>query len=227
MGGSYAATMAAWFRQKYPHLVKGAWASSAPLQVKLNYFEYTETVAESIRNVGGDECYNITADIFKSLEDLIENDFKMFKHLFKLCDDFDPKNTLDVWNFISSAKDLFSGLVQYAKSGSIEEYCEHLANENANVIDDIESHKLYPFAKLFLESFMPPNGNCVSISYENEIKQLKKDNTTIANAFRPWYYQTCSEFGWYQTTDSEKHPFGSKSPIEFYLKMCQDVFGDV
>lgn len=36
-GGSYAATMVAWFRQKYPHLINGAWASSAPLLAKLDF----------------------------------------------------------------------------------------------------------------------------------------------------------------------------------------------
>lgn len=42
---------------------------------------------------------------------------------------------------------------------------------------------------------------------------------------RSWTYQTCSEFGYYQTTDSENQPFGDLVPIQFYLDMCRDVFG--
>lgn len=113
VGGSYSATMAAWFRQKYPHLVKGAWASSAPLQAKVNYFEYTETVAKAIRSIGGEECYENIENIFEALEDLIENDdFETLQLLFKLCDNFNSSNIYDVYNLISSVKNVFSGLVQ-------------------------------------------------------------------------------------------------------------------
>lgn len=113
VGGSYSATMAAWFRQKYPHLVKGAWASSAPLRAKLNYFEYTETVGKSIRKVGGDECYENIEEIFESIEGLLDDeDSDSLKSLFKICDGFDIKNILDVWSFISSVKNVFSGIVQ-------------------------------------------------------------------------------------------------------------------
>lgn len=113
VGGSYSATMAAWFRQKYPHLVKGAWASSAPLQAKVNYFEYTEVVAKSLRKIGGDECYENIEGIFEAIEDLIDSeDFDTLKSLFKICDEFDITNILDVWNFISSVKNIFSGFVQ-------------------------------------------------------------------------------------------------------------------
>lgn len=113
MGGSYSATMAAWFRQKYPHLVNGAWASSGPLQAKLDYFEYTETVGKSIRKVGGEECYENIEEIFDEVDSLIEDeDEDTLKSLFNICDGFNITNTNDVYNFVSSIKNIFSGLVQ-------------------------------------------------------------------------------------------------------------------
>lgn len=63
------------------------------------------------------------------------------------------------------------------------------------------------------------------MNYEEDMAQLRQSTGPVAFAFRPWYYQTCSEFGWYQTTDSEKQPFGKNSPVEFYLKLCRDIFG--
>lgn len=112
------------------------------------------------------------------------------------------------------------------RPGFIEAYCKLISGENTNATNDIESHELYTFSRLFQRLFLPPNAKCIQMDYESDIKELKQDNTTLAFAFRPWYYQTCSEFGWYQTTDSEKQPFGHRSPVEFYLKLCQDVFGE-
>lgn len=101
-----------------------------------------------------------------------------------------------------------------------------MGGENVNATNDIESHELYNFAKLFQRIFLPPDSSCISMDYASDIEELKKDDTRTGWSFRPWYYQTCSEFGWYQTTDSEDQPFGSLSPVEFYLQLCQDVFGE-
>lgn len=41
---------------------------------------------------------------------------------------------------------------------------------------------------------------------------------------RPWYYQTCNEYGWYQSSRSSNQPFGSKFPATLYIELCKDVF---
>lgn len=103
-----------------------------------------------------------------------------------------------------------------------------MSQENpANATTDIESHELYRFSQLFHRVFKTSKRECVTMDYKSDIEQLQRENTTLAKAFRPWFYQTCSEFGWYQTTDSEDQPFGTKSPIEFYLTLCKDIFGDM
>lgn len=47
-GGSYAGSLAAWLRQKYPHLVYGAVSSSSPLLAKADFPEFYQVVTVSL-----------------------------------------------------------------------------------------------------------------------------------------------------------------------------------
>jgi len=42
---------------------------------------------------------------------------------------------------------------------------------------------------------------------------------------RQWTFQTCNEFGWYQTSGSSAQPFGTKFPLTYYTTMCVDLYG--
>lgn len=44
-------------------------------------------------------------------------------------------------------------------------------------------------------------------------------------AVRQWIYQTCNEYGWYQTSSSAAQPFGTKFPLALFTTMCADLFG--
>ena len=43
--------------------------------------------------------------------------------------------------------------------------------------------------------------------------------------WRPWLWQTCTEFGWYQTTNQAQQLYGSSLPLEFFEQWCEDAFG--
>lgn len=113
IGGSYSATMATWFRQKYPHMVVGAWASSAPLLAQVDFKEYKEIVAQSIALVGGQQCLDDIGSYFKQTEKLVSTKQAVkLRRLFNLCDDFDPYNVHNVWNLFSEISDVFASVVQ-------------------------------------------------------------------------------------------------------------------
>ena len=59
-----------------------------------------------------------------------------------------------------------------------------------------------------------------NVSYVNPDSRVPGD---VGN--RPWFYQTCTEFGWYQSSNQAGNPFGDSFPTEYFEKMCSDVFG--
>uniref|UniRef100_A0A7E4VNK1 Serine protease K12H4.7 n=1 Tax=Panagrellus redivivus TaxID=6233 RepID=A0A7E4VNK1_PANRE len=51
----------------------------------------------------------------------------------------------------------------------------------------------------------------------------------MAGDFRSWLWQTCNEFGFFESTDSNlttNNFVGPDIPVDYYIQQCVDVFGD-
>lgn len=78
-------------------------------------------------------------------------------------------------------------------------------------------------------------------SYKDEIKRLsdpvfsagkfvniftpKNPQLKIYLPDRSWWYQKCTEFGYFKTTNAPEQPFGSLIPLEYFYQKCMDIFG--
>lgn len=215
VGGSYAGTMVAWFRQKYPHLVDGVWSSSAPLLAKTDFIEYKEVVGESISLVGGSDCFERLVNTFTELEELIAvNQTEKINQEFNLCTPIDTSSDLEIWQFFNIITDEFAGLVQYHWPGDIEGACEIIlrAEDGISGVGEWISSQLGP---------------CVETGYANFINFYRDTNWAHGsnfNSYRQWIYQTCAEYGWFQTSTSEYQPFGSSFPVELFIQTCVDLY---
>lgn len=217
VGGSYAATMVAWMKQKYPHLVNGGWASSAPLFAQLDFLEYKEVMTNSLQRVGGDECKQTVENAFKAMEELVEaKNITTLKSAFNLCYDLDL--SIDVEHFFYEISDIVAGLIQSHRAGSIERACDFMKNEKeTNGADD-----LFAFGAWVKKDSLL----CLDMSYQNNLKKFRNTdwNAEANRQMRQWTYQTCSEFAWFQTSTSKNQIFGSSFPADYFIRLCQDLY---
>lgn len=158
VGGSYSATMVTWFQRMFPGVAAGSWASSAPLLAKVNFIEYKEVTGRSIKQMGGEACYNRIQNAVAELESMMFNkrDAEV-KALFKLCNNFNSSNDLDVYSFFGEISDIFAGVVQTHRGNAIQKACDEVMKGD----NDVEG-----LASFVLKQTYNPKYGCVDTTYQ-------------------------------------------------------------
>ncbi|XP_039510188.1 thymus-specific serine protease-like [Pimephales promelas] len=158
-GGSYAGALSAWLRGKFPHLIYGAVASSAPVQAQLDFSSYNRVVASSLTNeaVGGSEkCVAEVKGVFAAVEAalLMGNETQVGKD-FGCCET--PLKAEDKTELLQSLADIFMGTVQYNEEGvafSIAELCDIMTNKSEEKEAYDRLFKIVAVTNLFLCGFL-------------------------------------------------------------------------
>mmetsp|Transcript_11 Transcript_11/g.50 ORF Transcript_11/g.50 Transcript_11/m.50 type:complete len:460 (-) Transcript_11:34-1413(-) len=221
-GGSYSGALAAWAREKYPGTFLIGVASSAPVRAELDFLEYLDVVDKALEEEFGELCVSAISSATAKAEALLDADAGKLSSMFSLCSPLDANDDKSVANFFSYVAGTFMGTVQYngenPSAPNIRDLCKAMTNTSNSPLHNLAS---------VTKQFNDPAG-CLDVDYESMIKQLR--NTTLDPAapvgMRQWTYQTCTQFGYFQTTDSAKQPFGSRIPISFYTDMCNDAFAN-
>ncbi|CAM4618422.1 unnamed protein product [Lepidochelys kempii] len=67
---------------------------------------------------------------------------------------------------------------------------------------------------------------CVDNSRQRALAELRSANLTLSGVGeRQWYFQTCTEFGYYQTCEDATCPFSRLLTLSAQLDLCSQVFG--
>ncbi|ODM93114.1 putative serine protease K12H4.7 [Orchesella cincta] len=238
-GGSYPGSLAAWYRLKYPHLVDIAVSTSAPLLAQLNFKDYLGVVRDSI-DVTNSQCNQQIQKAVKSTEGLLRRrtGWWMIRKNFKLCDDFDGSNQKDVASLFEALAGNFEDIVQYNEDNRAFE-----GSKTANITiktlcdimvsNDTEETAFEKFAKvndLMLNVF---ERNCTDFKYLKSVKDMQetKWDSSAASGERqctnPRTYQTCNEFGFFQSSDLVDQPFGNLFSLNYSVRLCKDVYGKI
>ncbi|CAL2052809.1 unnamed protein product [Caenorhabditis brenneri] len=237
-GGSYPGSLSAWFRQKYPQLTVGSVASSAPVNLKLDFYEYAMVVQDDLQLTDAN-CAPAVRDAFTQIQQLsltVDGRNKL-NNYFNLQPPFDANTTkLDINNFFGNLFNTFQGMTQYTYDGqsnsthtdkTVKKMCEIMTNTT-------EPDKVKRVENLFLWfNQMEPAGPDLSVmpnSYWDVIKQVGSGDLKVLGedgaAARGWMWLCCNEIGFLQTTNQGNNVFGTGVPLNLFIDMCTDMFGD-
>ncbi|KAJ6641397.1 Thymus-specific serine protease [Pseudolycoriella hygida] len=218
VGGHYSASLAVWFRARYPHLSAGVWASSAPLPSVVDFDQFKVATGAAFRTVGGDSCYNALEAGFGRMHELFDaGEFDILTETFHLCDPLEPE---DAAHFFSLMAEIYAILPQF-------EFEEFIASTCDVIVDGEGSIESIAY---ILENFIDVvGGQCLDIDYDSIIdaeRQTEWDSPAVVVGYRQWTYQLCSQIGWFHTSGSPDQPFGDRFPADLYHAGCQAVFGE-
>ncbi|XP_059621346.1 thymus-specific serine protease-like [Phlebotomus argentipes] len=213
VGASYAGSVVTWFSHKYPQMIAGAWASSAPLEAVTDFQAYYEVAAESIKLVGGQKCIDKLQKAYEEMEKLYDSgNLTYLSQKLTTCEPLTDDRKDRMYFFARTTEDI-ANVVQNDAPEGIDEMCKIL---------DAEKDPLTAFANFL----MHVNPSCSSSIFESGFQSLANTQWSPYNDanMRQWVYQLCNEVAWFQTSNSPNQPF-SNFPLEYYTTVCQHLFG--
>jgi pimeloyl-ACP methyl ester carboxylesterase len=222
-GGSYGGTMAASMRHNYPNLVHYAVAASGVYDPRFALPEFLESVIDAYEYYGGKKCVQNIGDAHKALEATFmstkQADMDYLATNFPLCS-APTVGGADADAFFSLLTDSYIQVVQYNKESgpgfTVKKMCD-MFEQASSTLDKLQVlgtvHKKYVLGE----------GNCYRWKFAEQVEdigdiQYKPDQPS--RNMRQWYWQTLTQFGWYQApTPRAAAVFGYAYPIEYFVKL--------
>ncbi|KAF0716566.1 Aste57867_2777 [Aphanomyces stellatus] len=222
-GGSYPGMLAAWVKAVYPTRFAGSVASSAPIQAKVDFFEYADVVSEGLRYFGKDACVDTVRSALEELHRLLSSpsaaDAATLKALFNPCGAF--KNDDDRFVLERSVYSKFQNIAQSNDNAKFKlaDVCLAFAELGLTPVQKL--------SKLFNKTVA--NGVCADNDYTGYFDDLKNATEISTKSIsRQWSYQTCAEFGFGQASSRAKGVFGALKYVTVErntLNKCAEAYG--
>lgn len=205
-GGSYPGSLSAYYRLKYPYLVAGALASSAPVMAKEDFIEYDRHVTE----VAGLHCANQIRQVVSEVEATLNNPEQLtqMKALFEASEIRDPVD------FLYLIADTGAAAIQY---GMRDTFCNYL-DKGTTPLTGYADFAKYMYSVLGVSA--------EEITAQGAMSEDPNDYGKFVGQ-RQWYYQSCTEYGYWQTANPESSLSTRSSLInlDYHRQICHRLFG--
>jgi len=239
MGGSYPGSLASWYRLEFPDLTAGCWSASGPVQAQENWPGFGEMVWKAMStNRYGEKDSAAAIKLFAGYEQLaalIQNPVtadvaELEKKLHACPGSIVSQDDRDNWEM--TITNYPGEIMQYNNSAKI-----HL-DAVKKVVEAAETPLDAAWGVTSFLNVLRPNARasdgseCTDNSIGAFYKQL--GDTSLpkggsGNAGRTWTWQTCNEFGYFQTADAKLstpnfYTRGASNPA-MWQQVCSDIFG--
>ena len=208
VGGSYAGSLSAYYRQTYPQLVVGSLSSSGPVQARENFEEYDHHVA----TVAGAACAAKMREATRQIEAAIPDAAK-FAAIKK---EFDASDVRDATDFLYVVADMGAIAVQY---GHKDELCDALlAAQAAELVSE--------YARVGKDLFKAFGITALEDSFQGiESEDPKTYENNIG--MRSWMWQSCLEYGYFQNAyhDAAVTVRSTRINPAYHASVCKRFFG--
>jgi len=211
----------------YPHMSDGSISSSGPLTAKENFYEYMEVVNDAMLYFSGQSCVDAFTSAAESVSSLYEQGvgsagYAQLDTDFATCEPMQSENDLTI--LLSDLMGNIQGTAQYNAQSSSTMTVSDICSIMLNTANGATPYDRFVY---LTSKYREENGyTCEDVSWANTVAYLANTTNSADNTARPWTFQTCNEFGYYQTTDSTDQPFYSWKPLglKFYQDLCFEAF---
>lgn len=209
VGGSYAGSLSAFYREKYPQNVVAALASSAPVQPRINFEQYDYTVHQG----AGPECAAAIQSVVAYIEASLDN----ADALASIKKSFQADEITDPIDFLYVVADMAAAAVQY---GFKDQFCQTLLKTKDPVTGYLNGYAEAGVAAFSSMQITPLQDSFQSIKSTDPFKY--EDGV----GERQWFYQSCTEFGYFQTAyhDPQFSARSARINAAYHQGLCHQLF---
>lgn len=202
-GGSYAGTLAAFYREKHPELVVGSLASSAPVLTKNEFKEYDGHIAKVVNKT-------VCGDKVREAVKLIEEKLSTPEGAKEVKALFNSSKLLNDEDFLYVVADMLAAAVQYGRD---KVFCEALTSSS----DLVQGYAKGGLAVLNAMGATPFD---ISLAVAERIDVTADDN------MRQWLWQSCRQFGWFQVANGtgKNSSRSTRIDLKYHADVCKRFY---